>query len=109
MSRPASAPHPLTLSPAQALRWGGWCIALACICLKVVVVFDPFPYWGTDPTRVVLPESSLRPGGSAFLDAVALLAAGLALLGEWLGGARIGRVTTSLWALGTIGVGLHAL
>jgi hypothetical protein len=90
------------------LRWGGWCLALACVCLKVIVVLDPFPYWGTDPTRIVLPESSLTPAGSVFLDACVLFSAGLALIGDWLIGARIGRITSALWALGAIGAGLQA-
>ena len=86
-------PGPAFLSPAAIARSRliAWSLALACLYSKCVTGFDPFPYWGSDPTRVVLPITSLTPAPSMALDAAALIACSVALLAEVLSGADLRR------------------
>ncbi|MEX2218410.1 MAG: O-antigen ligase family protein [Phycisphaerales bacterium] len=88
--------------------WGGWLAALACIVLKVLVVFDPFPYWGTDATRVVGTVTGLTPGWAMLLDCAALAACGAALVGVGIGRQRVSLTMVALWALGAAGAAVHA-
>src|SRR4051812_5529636 len=86
-------PRPGVFGPGalKHARLAAWCVALACVYAKVVVSFDPFPYWGSDPTRVVLPVTGLTPGPSMLLDCIILIACGAALLFESLLGAPLKR------------------
>lgn len=104
-----SDPHSPFARIANTLRWGGWAVALAGLFLKAIVTFDPFPYWSTDPTRVVIPVSGLTPAGSILVDAAILLACGAALLGEVVAGRSIRRFGVLLWFFGVCAVGWHAL
>jgi hypothetical protein len=79
-----------------------------CLFTKVVVTFDAFPYWGSDPTRVLLPATGLTPGPGMILDCISLIACGLALIGESLAGAPLKRWLIALWGIGTVSVVIHA-
>jgi hypothetical protein len=99
---------PAARRAAHSIRLASWCIALACLFLKVVTAFDPFPYWGSDPTRVIIPVSSLTPAPSMLLDVAAIVACGVALLAEVMAGAPLNRLLSLLWLAGTAGVAAHA-
>ena len=42
------------------MRWGGWWIVIACVLARCLISPDPFPYWGTDPGRLIIPVGSDR-------------------------------------------------
>ena len=74
------------------------CLAalLAIASLRMLVAFDPFPYWAGDPLQRYAPLVSLGPGMSLVLDAASVLLSGIA---AWAG-ARIGlRPRPAAWGL----------
>lgn len=102
-------PSPPSRPAAEALRWGGLLVLLACATLRATVDLEPLPHWDLDPARVSAPVTGIGPAGTMLLDAVTLLAAAAALLGERLRGRAVRAGVAALFAVGAAGVLVHAL
>jgi hypothetical protein len=90
------------------LRWGGMGLVLVCALVRAAVSYDPLPYWSMDPMQVQTPLVGLGAAQSQIVDTLAVLGAGMVLLGA----ARAG--TLMVWPcvlalLGAAGVVLHSV
>jgi hypothetical protein len=95
-------------SVPEMLRWGGWWVVMVCALIRCLVASDPFPHWGIDPGRVIMPATGLTPAVSMSVDSIMLLGCGVALIGEVLRGAAMLWMPVLLWALGCVGVAVQA-
>src|SRR5690606_4060616 len=52
-------PSPPSRPAAEALRWGGLLVLLACATLRATVDLEPLPHWDLDPARVSAPVTGI--------------------------------------------------
>jgi tetratricopeptide (TPR) repeat protein len=75
MSDPAPAPHAPDERSRERARlatlWG-LTIALACVVLRCISTYDPFPYWSGDPFIMASPVVGLTPAWALALDAITI-------------------------------------
>lgn len=74
----ASTPTPTDIERGRLAALWGLCIALACIVLRCISTYDPFPYWSGDPFIMPSPVVGLTPVWAIGLDAVTIVACGVA-------------------------------
>ena len=99
-------PNPMRL--ADALRWGGLLMILMLVFLRALVFAEPFPYWEQDPTVEWSQLTGLGPAQSVLVDVLILTACAIALAGETLARRGVSIIFTLLFAIGAVGVLVHA-
>jgi uncharacterized membrane protein len=77
----ASTPTPTDIERGRLAALWGLCIALACIVLRCISTYDPFPYWSGDPFIMPSPVVGLTPAWAMGLDAVTIIACGVVCWG----------------------------
>ncbi len=77
----ASTPTPTDIERGRLAVLWGLCIALACIVLRCISTYDPFPYWSGDPFIMPSPVVGLTPAWAMGLDAVTIIACGVVCWG----------------------------
>lgn len=95
-------------SLVSIVRWTGVVAVLVGMFLHAMAITEPLPWWDLDPTRMTATVAGLTPAGSMLVDALILLGAALALLGERLARRAIAPLPVVLFALGSAGVLVHA-
>lgn len=73
----ASTQSPIDIERGRLAVLWGLCIALACIVLRCISTYDPFPYWSGDPFIMPSPVVGLTPAWAMGLDAVTILSCAL--------------------------------
>lgn len=73
----ASMQSPIDIERGRLAVLWGLCIALACIVLRCISTYDPFPYWSGDPFIMPSPVVGLTPAWAMGLDAVTILSCAL--------------------------------
>jgi hypothetical protein len=73
----ASTQSPIDIERGRLAVLWGLCIALACIVLRCISTYDPFPYWSGDPFIIPSPVVGLTPAWAMGLDAVTILSCAL--------------------------------
>lgn len=92
----------------MTLRWGGWCLILACVFARAMAGVETLPCWDGDPTRMVPVLSGLTPAASQAIDVCIMAATGVVMLGEVLAGTGVMFGWAGLVFAGTAGVCMHA-
>jgi hypothetical protein len=77
----ASTQSPIDIERGRLAVLWGLCIALACIVLRCISTYDPFPYWSGDPFIMPSPVVGLTPAWAMGLDAVTIIACGVVCWG----------------------------
>jgi tetratricopeptide (TPR) repeat protein len=99
---------------AEALDWRillGLFLVLAPLLIRAASVTATLPNWDLDPLVYSLPNSTIGPGASMLVDCCVLTGAALLMLGSartHSPGSRLSYVMCLLWAVGAVGVFLHA-
>lgn len=91
------------------LRWTALVLILIPAAVRASVVMSPMVGWELDPLVIAAPLVGLGPSGFAFMNAGAILALGLAMLGDALSGRSMPRWSLTLWALGSAAAAWHGL
>lgn len=92
----------------EAMRAGGAFVVLALVLTRMVVSFDPMPYWQGDPTVTETIITGVTPAWSVAMDVLTMLVAAAVLIGEALAEQRVASLLVILFAGGCAGVIVHA-
>ena len=85
-----------------ALRLGAAGVILWAAFVRAMLVVPRLPHWDSDPLLAWVPETTLRPSLSLWLDALVWLAVGAGLAGERLAGRRVGWFGPGAVVLGAL-------
>lgn len=93
---------------ASALRWIGLGLVLVAAMARGLTPFTNLPRWDLDPMQLAVPMTGIGPAGSLVFDVLALLGAGLAMLGEAMAGRRVLALPCALAGIGALAIVWHA-
>jgi hypothetical protein len=89
----------------NAVRWGAWATLVLVGLVHALAPAEPFPCWGSDPTRFSAAIVGLSPSWSVWMHLAAAAAACVALIAE----RRVMIVPLGLALIGAAGVSIQAL
>lgn len=92
----------------DAMRSVGVFVVLTLMLMRMVVAFDPMPYWQGDPTVSETIITGVTPAWSVTMDVLTMLAAAGVLVGESLVGRKVSMTLVLLFFGGCAGAMLHA-